>query len=72
MTIQRRRKNSFEEAMAKLKAAAPDAVSTLHAGLFDPSASTRMRAAAAILNFGTIFAEIGDLKSRVSVLERRK
>ncbi len=72
MTIQRRRKNSFEEAMAKLIAAAPDAVTTLRAALFDPSASIRIRAAAAILNFGTIFAELKELERRLNVLERRK
>jgi len=72
--MKRERSNpaNFEEVAARLEAAAIDAVTIFHAGLLDGSESTRIRAAAAILSFGTIFAEIHDLKSRVGALEKRK
>lgn len=61
---------NFEEVTSKLEAAAADAVTVLHAALFDSSASTRIRAAVAILNFGMISEESRDLDSRLAQLER--
>ncbi len=64
--------NSIEFVTTKLQAVAKDAVATLHAGLFNPSPSVRIRAALAILNLGKDFEKISDLESRLSALERRK
>jgi hypothetical protein len=64
--------NNFEEVAAKLQMVAPDAVSVLHAALFDGSPATRIRAASAIINLATICAEISELGIQVSALERRK
>lgn len=74
VSIKAPRENSlnFEEVTAKLHAAADDAVATLHAGLFEGSPSTRLRAAWAIVNLATTYAELGDLKRRLGALERRK
>ncbi len=63
---------NFEEVVAKLQAASAGAVATLHAGLFDGSPSTRIRAAAVILNLAITSTEIRDLENRVSALERRR
>jgi hypothetical protein len=62
---------NFEKVAERLQAAAADAVAILHAGLWDGSASTRIRTAVAILNLA-ISEEIKGLENRLSVLERRK
>ena len=63
---------NFEKVVAKLQAAAAGAVATLHAGMFCGSGSTRIRAAAAILNLTITSTQIEDLSERVRALERRK
>jgi hypothetical protein len=63
---------NFEKVLAKLQAAAAASVATLHSSLFDGSASTRIRAASAILNLAITSEEIGDLEKRLSALEGRK
>ena len=49
---------NFEKVVAKLQAAAAASVATLHASLFDGSPSTRIRAAAVILNLAITSTEI--------------
>ena len=70
--VRRHLQNNFEEVAAKLQMVVPDAVSVLHAALFDGSPATRIRAASAIINLATICTEISDLESHVSALERKK
>jgi hypothetical protein len=67
-----RKSANFEEVLAKLQAAAADAVTVLHAGLFEGPPSTRIRAALAIVKLGITFAEVRNLESRLSMLELRK
>ena len=60
---------NLEKVAARLQAAAIDAVTVLHAGLFDGSPSTRIRGAEVILNLGTISAEIEDLEKSLSKIQ---
>ncbi len=66
------RKENFEHVLAKLQAAAADAVAILHAGLFEGTPATKIRAALAIVNLATTFVEMKDLEGRLVALERRK
>jgi hypothetical protein len=67
-----RKAENFEMILARLQAAAAGAVATLHASLFDGSPSTRIRAAAVILNLAITSTEIRDLEKRLTALEGRK
>ena len=62
---------NLEKVLTKLQTAAASSVATLHASLFDGSPSTRIRAAAVILNLAITSVEIRDLQKRLSALERR-
>lgn len=74
LSTQERRRNlaNSEEFLARLRAAAIDAVAVLSAGLLDSTPAIRIRAAVAILNLGTIATEIEELENRLIVLERSK
>ena len=74
MSVRERKENSanFEAVSAKLQAAAVDAVTTLHAGLFEGPPSTRIRAALAIVSLATTSMEITDLECRLNTLERSR
>jgi hypothetical protein len=62
---------NFDTVAATLHTAAADAVTTLRAGLFSESASTRIRAAVAIVNLSIMSSEIKSLEDRLLKLERR-
>ena len=64
--------SNFTEIAAKLEAAADDAIAALHSDLFDSSAAIRIRAAVAILTFGSFSTEAIELERRVRELERVK
>jgi hypothetical protein len=70
--IHRRSRDGIDEVVAKLQAAADDAVVVLHASLFDCSAAVRIRAALAILDLGMISTMARELERRISELERLK
>jgi hypothetical protein len=72
--VQKRRgkPQSLEEIAERLQALAPDAVAVLHVSLFEGSPSTRIRAAEAILNLGTIASASRAFEIRLSELERLK
>jgi len=66
------RRAAFSQSLARLQQASGAAVSTLLKIMVDPSApaSTRVRAAASVLNHGARAMEIEDIEVRVAELER--
>jgi hypothetical protein len=70
--VHRPLRNGIDEVVAKLQAAAEDAVAVLYASLFDCSAAVRLRAALAIQELGTISTTARLLEHRIGELERLK